>query len=421
MTCVQVPFLSLFESSTEPANPCQPAIQETAAWQNQSNTMSESVVNKAQALRAAAIAQMTAPGCLMPPATRGKAIVGRRLLADGARRRRKGVQKCANAPPEMEDALKHPGNIDLLKKKIEEAYKTGFKLTCKSKDRLEQQRKDSCMKYSVKVAPQANCPGSYRITVQFEAKKSGKGGKTRCNVPHKSGGKDNCETPFEAGCNVLSGKRGKYATYPESQIVGKCNEAEAFVKIQTRKKQPGKLEEALGEGLDEGRGNGETNVIKPLIWSSADVVPGAKDTRSSVGLLNAGKMGQAIGAFFGTGARITESQDDKQGRVCNQLRIVDDKLIRIGINAFRFELYKSLSRKPGELGETLWKLVQGNGKTYACNVRSNSRNLAKSACKLQLGSASTSSNNEGDWDGEAWVHNGASNSLVHSRTWLKRG
>ena len=109
------------------------------------------------------------------------------------------------------------------------------------------------------------------------------------------------------------------------------------------------------------------------------------------------------------------------GRVCNQLRTADDKLMRIGVNAFRFELYKRLTRKQGELGETLWKLVKGNGKTYGCNVRSNSRNLAKSACRLQLDSASTSSDNQDGWDGQAWVHNGASKSLVHSRTWLKRG
>jgi len=128
-------------------------------------------------------------------------------------------------------------------------------------------------------------------------------------------------------------------------------------------------------------------------------------------------MLQAAGAMFG-GKGVSEDYADKLGRVCNKLRTVDDKLVRTGIGAFRFGLLKRLTRKGSELGEVLWKVVKGNGKAYACNVRSNSPGLAKSACKLQLESPSTTSDNENAWDGKAWVHTATSRSSVHSRTWL---
>ena len=80
--------------------------------------------------------------------------------------------------------------------------------------------------------------------------------------------------------------------------------------------------------------------------------------------------------FFGT-ATIKETLNDKMGRVCNKLRTKDDKLVRAGIGAFRFRLFDSFPKRNSELGEALWKLVKGNSKAHACNVRSNSRDLAK--------------------------------------------
>ena len=104
-------------------------------------------------------------------------------------------------------------------------------------------------------------------------------------------------------------------------------------------------------------------------------------------------------------------------RVCNKLLETNDKLVRAGVAKARFEVYKRLTKS--ELGETSWKLVKGRGndQAYGCHVRTSSLDHAKSACKLQTDSSPPASQDEGVWDGTAWVHNFASRPFTYSRTW----
>jgi len=278
------------------------------------------------------------------------------------------------------------------------------------------------MEYAVKVFPAEGCPGVYEFGVRLTAK--GKivksslrnpvpkctGCNTRCSGTKEDLLASYCQTPFQSGCKSLSGEKDKFtANKQEPKVVGKCNEARGYVKIQ---RMTAAAKAAAAKVIEQQPGKPE----EPTIWSNVVVYPG-KYFSAGNKAFGLKKIGQAVGAVFG-GKGVSEDYEDKLGRVCNKLRTVDDKLVRTGVAAFRFGLLKPLTGKGSELGEVLWKVVKGNGKAYACNVRSNSPDLAKSACKLQLDSASTTSDSESGWDGRAWVHTATSRSLVHSRTWL---
>ena len=222
---------------------------------------------------------------------------------------------------------------------------------------------------------------------------------TECTTPK-------CQKEFQGGCGPLSNaKRSKTAERPISDFRGSCQPATGFLKISHRKPAATKQQ-----------GNKGSEV--PIIWSKVDVDAGLKITKRQSARHNERKQKQGIGSIFG-GHGVREPMTSKENRVCNKLLEKDDQLVRSGIARSRFKLYKRLTSAKSELGETSWKLVKGRGndQTYGCHVRTSSLDHAKSACKLQTDSSPTASQDEGVWDGTAWVHDFASRPFTYSRTW----
>ena len=114
-----------------------------------------------------------------------------------------------------QDAHDKPENQNPVKKKVEKAYRTGFKLTCSGSSL------GGCLKYTVNVI-RTNCPGLYRFTVALS---TGHTTKARCEDTDASD-KKTCDTGFLGGCKSLSGKRSRFETRPKDQINGACKPAD---------------------------------------------------------------------------------------------------------------------------------------------------------------------------------------------------
>ena len=415
-------LVSLFESSTEPANPCN--FKRTAAWLKHSTKMTQDAYKQAQNKRVDALKKVQHT-CVTPAKSKGVA------KKTGAKRPKVGKMCRASAwkgPQGHVDALQNKANMELVKKQLREAYTEGFPLGCNAelgeeekvgfwRRRRRRRRRTPvarrrrtpvarrrstrggkrCVEFGIVIAQAKDCPGLYRFYIKLNAHQ-----KTMCRS-------NQCQKGFQGGCNKLKGKRSKWSERSRSDFKGKCDNASGFLKISNR-----------DPAATKHQGNKGSEV--PIIWSKVQIDAGLGRIRdeSSAGK-GLTKFGAGIGLFLG-GKGIQESEKNKLNRVCLKLEEKDDQIVRGGIARFRFKLYKQITAK-SQLGETSWKLVKGQGSDQdyaACHVRTSSLDHAKSVCEIQIDSSPTASQDDGVWDGTAWVHNSASRPFTYSRTWLKR-
>ena len=104
---VQMGFVSLFESSIEPANPCN--FKRTAEWERQSVQLTQKAYKTAQKKRVAAM-KKEIQTCVRPP--------------QKSKSNKKAIGECGawKLPAGHVDALKDPVNMKSVKRHLVKAY-----------------------------------------------------------------------------------------------------------------------------------------------------------------------------------------------------------------------------------------------------------------------------------------------------------
>ena len=272
------------------------------AQQKHAKKMTKEVYTKAQLLRDKAVKKNQAPICL--PMAHNPGVAAKKA-------RRPSIQQptCKSdawkAPPGHADALKSLATRKRLGAAIRKSYKKRNRLDCK---------RGGCH-FTIRVR-KTSCPGLYKFTSQFEAK----GNTNKILVQCRQGAK--CELAFKGGCKNLSGNRDKYAAHPSKLVKGKCYQDEKGV---VRHPTQGYIKITKGSGVRR-------------LWSKVIVSPGERMTFDISGGSDAWKNADnALLATIGAG-KIEEPTLEKLGRVCNNLRLKEDDIIREGIAKFRFSL-----------------------------------------------------------------------------------
>ena len=321
---VQMAFVSLFESSTEPESPCN--FKRTTAWQKRATKMTQGAYEEAQTKRAVAIKKEMRT-CIPTGSTK--------RLGDTQKSQKVGKCQAGKLPQGHIDALRNSKvNIKSLKTQLSLAYANGFPIRCCSKSGVCRGR--WCFKFQVSVKPRPGCPDEHDFTIRLRTKGRGAscGDKSKFN---KNG--DKCQIKFMGGCKKVAGARAKTSSmgpvdkfYTTDKVY--CQKAVGTVRISNTDTAATK---------QQGNNNGPE---VPMIWSQVEISatqfrppPGA-DGMSLGGKAKA--MWQAVGALVG-GNGILEPNPEKMARVCGKLHQQTDALVRAGIAAFRFKLYKRLT------------------------------------------------------------------------------
>ena len=155
-------LVSLFESSTEPANPCNS--KRTAAWLKHSTKMTQDAYKQAQSKRVDALKKVQHT-CVTP--AKSKCVAKK----TGANQQALEVQMAASKGPKVGkmcrasawkgpqghvDTLQNKANMELVKKQLREAYTEGFPLGCTRGGK-------GCFEFGIVVAQTKDCPGLPRI------------------------------------------------------------------------------------------------------------------------------------------------------------------------------------------------------------------------------------------------------------------
>merc|ERR1719424_398398 len=365
-------FVSLFESSTEPANPCN--FKRTAVWLEQSRKMTQFAYNKAQAKRVAALKKIRGK-CITPEKTKrsgGNALQGdlgegeeekvgsgRRLLGSGGSngctvsitgdklkhsvKDRHCTRGFCDAESGKRTETVHDGKCYdvtwkkmLMKLKELRKSRQGVKIrklcrAWKGSEKIEKYHIDALKSRKVLALVKEQIRKAYTKGFPLRCKTG-----TRCfrfNVNIKEARKcpglytfsvhlsadlgTKCTTPkcqkeFQGGCGPLSkAKRGKTTERPKSDFKGSCQPATGFLKISHRKPAATKQQ-----------GNKGSEV--PIIWSKVDVDAGLRITKRQTGRHTERKQKQGIAGYFG-GDGVHESMISKQNRVCHKLLEKDDQ------------------------------------------------------------------------------------------------
>jgi len=321
----KVGFLSIFESSTEPANPCKSYnALEMRSSEKQSRKLTKEVYAKFQEKRTAAAAKFAPPNCLSPstfspPAAKNctgfdkkitefKRAMGRKLTQ---------CQVKQYAPPKYRRCIKrkeskewkqpqgHKDAVDpvAVAKAIRDVYNKANRVTNTVYDVQVRKMRGNCHHWQ----------GIYQITIEVKFSRS-------VVTDPKS------EEPFEA-CNARdnlpSHLVGPFQTHARTRFCGICSPTVAYLKL-TRSRKP------------------TTNV--PMVWSKllADVgtesLCRGRDLRAKAWAKAWGKVSVIGSKMIGTKGRMKEMQIEKTKRVCDRLHPKEDGFIRDAISVYRFKL-----------------------------------------------------------------------------------
>ena len=320
---VQMGFVSLFESSIEPANPCN--FKRTTKWQKKSVQMTQDAYKKAQEKRVAAM-KKEIQTCIHPPPKSNK------------KSNKKAIGKCGawKLPAGHVDALKDPVNMASVKTHLVKAYAKNWP----AKTLCHPNVKGSCgFKIDVTVTRVSACPGKYSFTTRL--KNVGKYGmctddETPSGSGVFSGRRRLCQIGFMGGCKKISGPRPTTSAGPRDEFTGQCNPATGFLAISHK-----------DGAATKRQGNKGSEV--PMIWSKVQVDPPSTgklvdDEYDNLSLENIGNGVAALGGLTGLGKGVIESIREKKNRVCSKLMQEDDALVRNGIADSRFALYKRITK-----------------------------------------------------------------------------
>jgi len=333
-----VGFLSIFESTTEPANPCKSYnALEMRSSEKQSRKLTKEVYAKFQEKRTAAAAKFAPPNCLSPstfspPAAKSCKGFGKKITKFKKALGRKLTQCQAKqyAPPKYRRCIKrkeskewkqpkgHKDAVDpvAVAKAIRDVYNKANNVTNTVYDVQVKKKKvrGSCRWWQE----------IYQITIEVKFRRS-------VVQDPKS------ENPFEA-CSASkklpSHLVGPFQTHARTEFCGICSPTVAYLKL-TRSRKP------------------TTNV--PMVWSKLLVDVGAeslcrgRDFRSKTWAKLGGKssvmakkglsmltMGRSK-KMAGKG-RMIERQIEKTKRVCDRLHPKEDGFIRDAMSVYRFKL-----------------------------------------------------------------------------------
>ena len=116
--------------------------------------------------------------------------------------------------------------------------------------------------------------------------------------------------------------KGSFEKHPTDRLRGSCMKTTGYLKI-TRLRSGSRVR---GQEV-------------PLLWSMVTVKPGAESATASDSAWKyaAHNAGRAAGAFFGS-SKLREIPAAKLKRVCDNLHLKEDGIVREGIAKFRFTL-----------------------------------------------------------------------------------
>jgi len=272
------------------------------------------------------------------------------------------------------DAIEQKGQKKAVQNAIAEAYKTAFPIHCTKpgdyntpgKGYLMPAPGGKCYQFKVTLKKQKIC-GIYKFTVlpvfETASYRTGHKDKAVCwgKATNNARTGSACEDPFAGGCSQISvakrykscmnknGKfwkkrkyrkykrwkgnqdycrreadklKGSFEKHPTDRLRGSCMKTTGHLKI-TRLRSGSRVR---GQEV-------------PLLWSMVTVKPGAESATASDSAWKyaAHNAGRAAGAFFGS-SKLREIPAAKLKRVCDNLHLKEDGIVREGIAKFRFTL-----------------------------------------------------------------------------------